>query len=59
MENFKESGELIVICAWCGKKKEGEEWIKLEPEARAKIEKESKVSHGICPDCSEKTIKES
>ena len=61
MENLEKSGEskeFIVICAWCGKKKEGEEWIEITPEERVQSEKELKVSHGICPDCLKEAEKE-
>lgn len=50
-----EGKELAVLCAWCGKKKEGDNtWSEITPNQKIKLERETKISHGICPDCFEK-----
>ncbi len=45
--DWKKRGEMVVICAWCGKAKD------RKPNLGRPI-----VSHGICPECQQKYFPE-
>jgi len=45
---LREDG-LTSRCAWCGRYRAAERWVRLEHPPR--LFAQSKLSHGICPDC--------
>ena len=49
--------DLLAMCAWCDRFLVNEEWVEVEEAAtRLELFRRSqlpKISHGICPDCSE------
>lgn len=51
LEHLKEVfvGEKIVICAWCGRLKEGKRWVKLNQIFT--YAESLKITHGMCRDC--------
>ena len=55
LHDLKTMRELLPICAWCGDVRDedeengGEKWLPLDDF----VEKNSAVTHGICPSCSE------
>ncbi len=50
LENF------LIVCAWCRKIEKDEHWLSLEEHFQNRTGGE--VSHGICPDCRDKMMKQ-
>ncbi len=48
--------ELLSICAWCRKINAGDQWISLEDFTARNTRLD--LSHGICPNCSEREIQQ-
>ena len=46
-----EAGDLIPICAWCGRVRFDSEWIEPPVGALSTIDERTTLSHSICPDC--------
>lgn len=40
---------LVLVCAWCTDRWDGERWIRAD--AAASIPADATVSHGMCPSC--------
>jgi PAS domain S-box-containing protein len=51
MKAIKALGGIIPVCAWCGHKIKTDdgEWVNVDHYIRTQTD--SKVTHGICPDC--------
>jgi len=48
-----ETGDLVPLCAWCGRLRIDAEWIEPPKGALATVDQEMTLSHSICPACSE------
>jgi len=46
-----EAGDLITICAWCGRVDVDGEWVLPPREALTAIDSRYTLSHSICPEC--------
>jgi hypothetical protein len=46
-----EAGDLIPMCAWCGRIELNGEWLRPARGALAVIDVRNAVSHSICPTC--------
>lgn len=46
-----EAGDLISICAWCGRVAIGGEWVLAPRAAISAIDSRYTLSHSICPQC--------
>ena len=49
-----DAGELIPVCAWCGRLSIEGEWIVPPTGVLATLDEPMTVSHSICPECSSK-----
>lgn len=57
LSEVKELAELLPVCAWCRKIRDGDGyWSQLE--AYLETHTNSSVTHGICPECAEGLHKE-
>jgi DNA-binding response OmpR family regulator len=56
LSTIKTLSGLVPICAWCGRKIQDDDgqWVKVEVYLQAHSEVE--FTHGICPDCKQKSI---
>jgi len=45
--------EFLRVCSWCRKVSYGDQWIEMEKYLKSKFS--TKTSHGMCPDCLQKT----
>ncbi|HWX09005.1 MAG TPA: hypothetical protein VNY33_03415 [Gaiellaceae bacterium] len=46
-----EAGELVPMCAWCGRVRIEGEWVLPPAAALAAIDERNTLSHSICDDC--------
>ncbi|TVP57518.1 MAG: GAF domain-containing protein [Gemmatimonadales bacterium] len=52
LQKIRTLGELLPVCAWCRKVRSDDEyWVQLEEYVTQRSD--TRISHGICPDCSE------
>ena len=49
-----EAGDLITVCAWCGRVEIEGEWADAEPGLLSTIDQPMTLSHSICPRCESK-----
>jgi DNA-binding response OmpR family regulator len=58
LSTIKTLSGLVPICAWCGRKIQDDngQWVRIEVYLQAHSEAE--FTHGICPDCKEKSLDE-
>ena len=58
LSTIKTLSGLVPICAWCGRKIQDDngQWVRVEVYLHAHSEAE--FTHGICPDCNEKSLDE-
>jgi hypothetical protein len=52
IEEVYNAGELVPVCAWCGRMRIEEEWIVPPTGVLTTIDESMAISHSICPDCS-------
>jgi hypothetical protein len=45
----------VVLCSWCRRVREGDEWVELE---RFLAARRAHTSHGLCPDCELRMLEE-
>jgi PAS domain S-box-containing protein len=58
LNTIKTLSGMVPICAWCGRKIQDDngEWVKVETYIQGHTEAE--FTHGICPDCKQKSLNE-
>ena len=49
-ESF-ETGELVVVCSWCGRVCLNGEWVGPTPGVLSTLDQALALSHSICPAC--------
>jgi hypothetical protein len=48
-----EAGDLIAVCAWCGRVRIDGEWVVPPRAALAAIDAPNTLSHSICEECAQ------
>ena len=46
-----ESGNLIPVCAWCGRLLIEDDWIRPPPGVLSTVDEAEALTHSICPTC--------
>jgi hypothetical protein len=46
-----EAGELVPMCAWCGRVRLDDEWVLPPSVALDAVDRRNTLSHSICDDC--------
>jgi hypothetical protein len=46
-----EAGEMVPVCAWCGRVKLDDRWLPIPRVALDAIDAPNTLSHSICPEC--------
>jgi hypothetical protein len=49
-----ENGGVLPICAWCGRVRIGDTWLRPPRAALAAIDERNTLSHSICDDCAQR-----
>ena len=49
-----EAGDLVPVCAWCGRVRIDDEWVAPPRGALSTIDERTTLSHSICPTCAAK-----
>jgi hypothetical protein len=49
-----ERGGVLPICAWCGRVRIDESWVRPPRAALAAIDERNTLSHSICDECAER-----
>jgi hypothetical protein len=53
-----EAGELVRLCAWCGRVSLDDEWFPMPQVALDAIDVPNSTSHTVCPDCTKAVLAE-
>jgi hypothetical protein len=53
-----EAGELVRLCAWCGRVSLDDDWFPMPQVALDAIDVPNSTSHTVCPDCTKAVLAE-
>jgi hypothetical protein len=53
-----EAGDLLRICAWCGRVQIDGTWLLPPPAALAAIDERNTLSHSVCDECAQRVGEE-